>query len=232
MRSRSLPLLAEQGIRVLACGLSVAADGEPQADAYLIRAFASAAERTRQEEAFYSSQVWIAGPRDDVVSRIVDFHTVVLEASPEAARLRKLGRAAGARAWIGGEPRLASPREVSLRHEPRRRHGRGRPLLCPCPSTMGKAWPELRPLRPTASYTSRRDVTAVGRCSPELGSLGRFARVDDARKQFGEQFDVSGWQGVVEPLFDGLGQLTGGVECFATDVGEVELEDIGVPGVR
>lgn len=86
MRSRAVPLLADQRIRVLACGLSVAADGEPQPDAYLIRTFASAAERTRQEDAFYGSQAWIAGPRDDVVSRIVDFHTVVLEASPEAVR--------------------------------------------------------------------------------------------------------------------------------------------------
>lgn len=86
MRSRALPLLARHGISVLGCGLSADDDGEPQPDAYLIRAFSSLDERARQEGAFYGSEEWIAGPREDVMSRIVSFHTVVLEVDDDAAR--------------------------------------------------------------------------------------------------------------------------------------------------
>lgn len=94
MRSRAMPLLAEHGIRVVGCGRSIDNDGESQPDAYLIRAFGSLAERSRQEDAFYGSEAWTAGPREDVVSRINSFHTVVLDV-PEVA-IRSLATALGA----------------------------------------------------------------------------------------------------------------------------------------
>jgi hypothetical protein len=82
MQSEALPLLARDGIRVVDCGGSlVDEEGET---AYLIRAFASLAEREAQESAFYSSRDWREGPREAIVSRIESMHTVVVDTSPQA----------------------------------------------------------------------------------------------------------------------------------------------------
>jgi hypothetical protein len=78
MRDESLPLLASAGIRVLAAGESlVAEDGHEEA--YLVRAFDSLADRDRREADFYGSGAWRNGPREAIVTRIVQYHTVVLE---------------------------------------------------------------------------------------------------------------------------------------------------------
>lgn len=79
-----LPLLADAGITVVGCGPSLA-DEDGVEEAYLIRAFPSLAERDRLEEAFYSSAAWRDGPREAIVSRIEQYHTVVLDVSEEAA---------------------------------------------------------------------------------------------------------------------------------------------------
>jgi len=82
MREEALPLLAQAGIRVLDAGLSlVAEDGHEEA--YLIRAFESIAERDAREDAFYGSDTWRQGPREAILSRIVDYHTIVLEVPDE-----------------------------------------------------------------------------------------------------------------------------------------------------
>jgi len=78
MREESLPLLESAGVRVLAAGASlVAEDGHEEA--YLVRAFDSLADRERQEDEFYGSDVWRHGPREAIVSRIEQYHTITLE---------------------------------------------------------------------------------------------------------------------------------------------------------
>jgi hypothetical protein len=78
MREQSLPLLASAGIRVLAAGESlVAEDGHEEA--YLIRAYGSLDERDRQEAEFYGSDAWRNGPREAIISRIVQYHTIAIE---------------------------------------------------------------------------------------------------------------------------------------------------------
>lgn len=85
MREESLPLHAKQGIMVVDHGASVV-DDDGHEYAYLIRAFASLAERESQEEAFYAGDEWRSGPREAIIACIASYHTVVLEASDEAIR--------------------------------------------------------------------------------------------------------------------------------------------------
>ncbi|GAA0924334.1 NIPSNAP family protein [Virgisporangium aurantiacum] len=77
MRDEAVPLLTGFGIEVVACGASLVAE-EGHEEAYLIRRFPSLAARDEQEEAFYASEAWHSGPREAIVSRIDNFHTVVL----------------------------------------------------------------------------------------------------------------------------------------------------------
>ena len=74
----ALPLLAEFGIEVVAHGPSLV-DEDDMECAYLVRRFASLEQRDRLETAFYSSDAWRDGPREAIVSRIVEYHTVVLD---------------------------------------------------------------------------------------------------------------------------------------------------------
>ena len=79
MRAEALPLLRDQDIDVVACGVSLdPRDGDPL-DAYLIRAFKDEATRERREIAFYASAAWTDGPREAILDLIESFHTVVLE---------------------------------------------------------------------------------------------------------------------------------------------------------
>lgn len=84
MREDCLPLLATAGIRVLAAGGSIVAE-EGHEEAYLVRAFDSLEERDRQEMEFYGSDAWRSGPREAIVSRIEQYHTIVLQASESLA---------------------------------------------------------------------------------------------------------------------------------------------------
>lgn len=80
---RSLPLVREAGIDVVRAGPSEAAD-EGHEEYVLLRAFASLEEREAQEAAFYGSDAWRDGPREDVLGCIESYHTIVLTVSPEA----------------------------------------------------------------------------------------------------------------------------------------------------
>jgi hypothetical protein len=80
MRDECVPLLKGFGIQVVDCGPSlVAEDGHEEA--YLIRAFPSLEAHRRQEDAFYSSDAWLDGPREAVLAPIESYHTIVLETS-------------------------------------------------------------------------------------------------------------------------------------------------------
>lgn len=75
--AQCLPLLREHGTDVVRAGPSEADDRD--AECYiLIRAYPSAADRTAQATSFYGSREWVEGLRDDVLSRIESYHTVVL----------------------------------------------------------------------------------------------------------------------------------------------------------
>ena len=85
----SLPLLRRHQVDVVAYGGSL--DG---ADSYfLIRAFASLAERRSSEDAFYQSDEWREGPRDAVMADIESYTTVLL--SVDLKTLRALRRLTG-----------------------------------------------------------------------------------------------------------------------------------------
>ena len=89
-----LPLLAAHDIDALGVRESVQHEGGEHL--VLVRAFESVAERDRLEEAFYGGDEWQGGPRDGVMELIEDYHTVVLEVSPEtveALRADLAGRA-------------------------------------------------------------------------------------------------------------------------------------------
>jgi hypothetical protein len=75
MLERALPLLQRWKVDVVAFGPS------PHDDAsyYLIRAFADLAERERSEDAFYGSDEWRKGPREEILALIDAYTTIVLE---------------------------------------------------------------------------------------------------------------------------------------------------------
>ncbi|MFE7620694.1 NIPSNAP family protein [Streptomyces sp. NPDC057496] len=85
MREESVPLLRRAGIRVVDHGASMA-DEDGREEAYLIRAFSSMEQRHRQKKEFYDSDAWRQGPREAIVSRILESHTVVLDPEEGLAR--------------------------------------------------------------------------------------------------------------------------------------------------
>ena len=68
------PMQRRWKIDVVACGPSVHDDNSY----YVIRAWPTLADRQRTEEAFYSSNGWNEGPRDEVMRRIESYTTIVL----------------------------------------------------------------------------------------------------------------------------------------------------------
>ena len=82
MREVSLPMLERHGIAVVDCGASlVGEDGHEEA--YLIRAFPSLDAHAELEARFYESDEWRNGPREEILACIEQYHTIVLEVSPE-----------------------------------------------------------------------------------------------------------------------------------------------------
>ena len=71
---QSLPMLQRRHVDVVAYGPSL----HDAHSYYLVRAFASLADRTRSEDDFYASKEWMAGPRDDVLAAIETYSTVVV----------------------------------------------------------------------------------------------------------------------------------------------------------
>jgi hypothetical protein len=89
MRTEALPLLQRWKMDVVAYGPSPHDDDSY----YLIRAFDGLAQREAEQDAFYSSTDWRAGPREAIVSRIANYTSVVLELDPSAVEaLRLTGR--------------------------------------------------------------------------------------------------------------------------------------------
>jgi len=84
MRTQAAPLMARFGITMVGTGGSLV--DEHADSAILVRAYESLAVRDERENAFYGSDEWRSGPREAIVSRIEQYHTVVLETSEDAVR--------------------------------------------------------------------------------------------------------------------------------------------------
>ena len=83
------PMQRRWKIDVVACGPSAHDDNSY----YVIRAWPTLAERQRTDEAFYSSDEWRNGPRDEVIARIESYTTVVLHL--DAVTVEGLRRSSG-----------------------------------------------------------------------------------------------------------------------------------------
>jgi hypothetical protein len=78
--NRALPMVRAYGMDVVTHG--PVPDGD---DGYfLVRSFASLAQRTAQEDEFYGSAAWREGPREALVSRIETYVDTLLWMSPAA----------------------------------------------------------------------------------------------------------------------------------------------------
>ena len=71
----SLPMLKRWNVDVVACGAS----RHDEDSYYLIRAYASLEERQRSQDAFYGSEEWLRGPREEILALIDTYTSVVLE---------------------------------------------------------------------------------------------------------------------------------------------------------
>lgn len=70
----SLPMLKRWKIGVLGYGPSLQEDSSY----YLVRMYQSLLARQRSEDAFYGSDEWKRGPRESIVSRIINYTTVIV----------------------------------------------------------------------------------------------------------------------------------------------------------
>jgi ketosteroid isomerase-like protein len=70
----SLPMLQRWKITVLGYGPSLQEDSSY----YLVRMYPSLEGRQRSEDAFYGSDEWKKGPREAIVSRIINYTTVIV----------------------------------------------------------------------------------------------------------------------------------------------------------
>jgi hypothetical protein len=83
MQDEAIPMLKQAGIRVVASGASLTAEGGEE-EAYLVRAFESLEQHEEQEANFYESEAWRNGPREAIVSLIESLHSITVELSAEA----------------------------------------------------------------------------------------------------------------------------------------------------
>lgn len=84
----AMPLLRRWEMDVVAHGPSL----HDEDSYFLIRAFASVADRQREEDAFYGSADWREGPRERILELIESYTTVVLELDTAMVNaLRRLG---------------------------------------------------------------------------------------------------------------------------------------------
>jgi ketosteroid isomerase-like protein len=70
----SLPMLKRWKIVVLGYGPSLQEDSSY----YLVRVYSGLEARQRAEDAFYGSDEWRSGPREAIVSRIINYTTVIM----------------------------------------------------------------------------------------------------------------------------------------------------------
>src|SRR5262245_19684744 len=75
MLEKALPLLQRWQVDVVAFGPSP----HDEDTYYLIRSFADLADRERSEDAFYGSDDWRKGPRQEILALIDNYTTIVLE---------------------------------------------------------------------------------------------------------------------------------------------------------
>jgi hypothetical protein len=82
----AVPMLLRWGTEVVAFGPSA-----HEADTYfLVRAYDDLADLNARQDAFYGSDEWRSGPREEIVSRIESYLSTVLWLSPESiADLRR-----------------------------------------------------------------------------------------------------------------------------------------------
>jgi len=89
MTNRALPMVRAFGIDVVTHG-----PGANDENGYfLVRSFASLAQRTAQEDEFYGSTPWREGPREALVSRIETYLDTLLWLSPAAIDDLRVGNA-------------------------------------------------------------------------------------------------------------------------------------------
>lgn len=79
MTDGSVPMLRRFGIDVVAFGPSL----HDEEHSFLIRSFASVAERDEQLERFYGSDEWVTTYDKLVMALLDSYHVVVVEASPD-----------------------------------------------------------------------------------------------------------------------------------------------------
>jgi len=85
----ALPLLQRFKVDVVAYGPSL----HDRDSYYLVRSFASVADRQRSEDAFYGSDDWKQGPREAILACIESYTTVVIQVDDTTLRgLRRTGR--------------------------------------------------------------------------------------------------------------------------------------------
>jgi NIPSNAP len=82
MRSRAVPMLRAHGMDVVAYGPS---DHEGETY-FLARAYADRAALEREQAAFYTSNEWITGPRQELVARIDTYLNTLVWLSDEAVQ--------------------------------------------------------------------------------------------------------------------------------------------------
>jgi ketosteroid isomerase-like protein len=99
----SLPMLRRWKIGVLGYGPSLQEDSSY----YLVRVYSSLEARQRSEDAFYGSDEWKKGPREAIVSRIINYTTVIV---PLDSLLRL---AENAKIMIEMETRMQDSAELS-----------------------------------------------------------------------------------------------------------------------
>ena len=73
--TQALPMLQRWGVDVVAYGPSLA---EPDSY-YLMRSYASLADRQQSQDAFYGSAEWRQGPREPIIALIDSYTNTVIE---------------------------------------------------------------------------------------------------------------------------------------------------------
>ena len=74
MAQQTLPMLARWQVDVVACAPSPHDDDSY----YLIRAYRDLAERQASQDAFYGSDEWRKGPREEILALIESYTSIVL----------------------------------------------------------------------------------------------------------------------------------------------------------
>ena len=75
MLNEAFPMLKRWNVDVVAHGASL----HDEDSYYLIRAYASLDERQQSQDAFYGSDEWLHGPREEILALIETYTSIVLE---------------------------------------------------------------------------------------------------------------------------------------------------------